>query len=34
MAEVEGSQGLEAGIVTLEVLRREGRLPPPEIWKR
>jgi Fe-S-cluster-containing hydrogenase component 2 len=34
MAEIEGSQGLEAGIVTLEVLRREGRLPPPEILEK
>jgi ferredoxin len=34
MSEVEGTIGIEAGIVTLEDLRREGRLPPPEVLER
>ncbi|MGC8556122.1 MAG: 4Fe-4S binding protein [Conexivisphaera sp.] len=34
MAELGGTQSLEAGIITLDVLKEAGRIPPPEVLER
>ena len=34
MSEVEGTPGLESGVVTLAVLREAGRLPPPDVLEK
>ncbi|MGC9189473.1 MAG: hypothetical protein ACP5GG_01995, partial [Conexivisphaera sp.] len=34
MSELEGTPGLESGVVTLAVLREAGRLPPPDVLEK